>query len=226
MKKNVKMSDRATGPVTNVSYKGMAKRQLRNNSAAGDEKVSVVDFLAEDQRGQTLQVSITNTAASDIVLALFPGRLGSIAEIARYAGVQVDAIASEGVVKDASSNNIATVTSKTLDLAKGWVKDVPTRFSLIKLQTDNESQFSKEFGIATFGLGKTTGTRTIRPIEFVTPSQLNKTMCEIEVSMQLDHQTVFFVEIGAGRSLEISLQMVTEMNPAAALNAMVDKLEA
>lgn len=226
MKKPVQLSDRATGPVTNVSYKGMAKRQLRNPGANGEEKVGVVDFLAEDQRGQTIQVSLTNTANKDIVLALFPGRLGSVAEINRYAGVQVDAIAAEGVVKDAENNNIATVSSKTLDLAKGWLKDVPTRFSLIKLQTDNESQFSKEFGIATFGLGKTTGTRTIRPIEFVTPSQLNKTMCDIEVSMQLDHQTVFYVELGAGRTLEISLQMVTEMNPAAALNTMVDKLEA
>lgn len=226
MKKNVKMSDRATGPVTSVSYKGMAKRQLRSNAAAGDDKVSVVDFLAEDQRGQTLQLSITNTAAADKVLAIFPGRLASVAEIARYAGVQVDAIAAEGVVQDAGNNNIATISSKTLDLAKSWIKDVPVRFSLIKLQTDNESQFSKELGIATFGLGKTTGTRTIRPIEFIQPSQLNKTMCEIEVSMQLDHQTVFFVEIGAGRTLEISLQMVTEMNPAAALNSMVDKLEA
>jgi hypothetical protein len=171
-------------------------------------------------------MSLTNTSGSDIVLALFPGRLENIAEIVRYAGVTVDAIAVEGTVKDGSNNNIATVTSKTLNLAQRWVKDIPTRFSLIKLQTDNESQFSKELGIATFGLGKTTGTRTIRPIEFVQPNQLNKTMCEIEVSMQLDHQTVFFVELGAGRTLEISLQMVTEMNTAAALNAMVEKLEA
>ena len=226
MKKNIQLSNRATGPVVNCSYKGMAKRMLRNNAAAGDDKISVVDFLAEDQRGQTLQMSLTNTSGSDIVLALFPGRLENIAEIVRYAGVTVDAIAVEGTVKDGSNNNIATVTSKTLNLAQRWVKDIPTRFSLIKLQTDNESQFSKELGIATFGLGKTTGTRTIRPIEFVQPNQLNKTMCEIEVSMQLDHQTVFFVELGASRTLEISLQMVTEMNSAAALNAMVEKLEA
>lgn len=226
MKKNVKMSDRAVGPVTNVSYKGMAKRQLRSNAANGDDKISVVDFLAEDQRGQTLQISITNTSNADKVLAIFPGRLSSVAEIARYAGIQVDAIAAEGTVNDASSNAIATVSSKTLDLAKKWIKDIPVRFSLIKLQTDNESQFSKELGVATFGLGKTTGTRTIRPIEYVQPNQLNKTMCEIEVSMQLDHQTVFYVELGASRSLEISLQMVTELNPAATLNSMVEKLEA
>lgn len=226
MKKNVKMSDRATGPVTNASYKGMAKRQLRNLSANGDDKVSVVDFLAEDQRGQTLQISLTNSAQADKVFAIFPGRLSSVAQIARYAGVQVDAIAAEGTIKDDQNNTIGSCSSKTLDLAKGWLKDIPTRFGLIKLQTDNESQFSKELGIATFGLGKTTGTRTIRPIEFVQPNQLNKTMCEIEVSMQLDHQTVFFVEVGAGRTLEISLQMITEMNTAAALNSMVDKLEA
>lgn len=222
MKKNVNLTDRATGPVVPISYKGMAKRR---NKANGGESISVVDFLSEEQRGQTVQFSITNSSAEDKTIAVFHGRLNSVKEIYRYAGIAVDAIASEGSIKDESAAAIASCSSKTLDLAKGWVKDHPTRFCKMKLQTDNEAQFGKEVGIATFALGKTSGTRTIRPIEFISPTQNIKTLCEIEVSMQLDDATVFYVEVGAGRTLDISLQIVTELNTAAALNDMVEKLE-
>ncbi len=223
MKKAIKISDRAIGPVVPVSHKAMARRR---NKANGGEAVSVVDFINEDQRGQTIQVSLTNTANADKTIALFPGRLSSVAAIARYAGLQVDAIASEGTVKDASNNDIATVTSKTLDLAKEWIKDHPMRFCKLKLQTDNESQFGKEIGYAKFALGRTLGQQTLRPLEFISPDQLNKTLCDIDLSMQLDDSTVFFVELGAGRTLELSLQIVSEMNTGMALNDMVDKLEA
>lgn len=221
MKKPLKISDRALGPVAPVSHKAMARRR---NKANGGEAISVVDFINEDQRGQTLQLSITNTAAADKTIALFPGRLTSVAEIQRYAGLNVDAIAAEGAVSD-GTNNIATVTSKTLNLAKSWVKDHPMRFCKMKLQTDNESQFNKEIGYAKFALGRTLGQQSIRPIEFISPDQLNKTLCEIEVSMQLDDSTVLFVELGAGRTLELSLQIASEMNTAMALSDIVDKLE-
>lgn len=209
-------------PVVPISYKGMAKRR---NKATGGESVSVVDFLSEDQRGQTIQFSITNTSNEDKTFAVFPGRLADIKSIYRYAGVDVDAVAVEGSISDADDAAIATCSSKTLNLAQGWVKDHPTRFCKIKLQTDNEAQFGKELGLATFALGKTTGTKTIRPIEFISPSQMIKTLCEIEVSMQLDDATVMYVEIGAGRTLDVSLQIVTELNTANALNDMVEKLE-
>lgn len=221
-KRTVNLSDRATGPIVPISYKGMAKRRNRAN---GGESISVVDFINEEQRGQTLQVSITNSDSTDKVFAIFPGRLSSVDEISRYAGIAVDAIVREGTVKDTSNNDIAVCSSKTLNLAQGWIKDHPTRICKIKLQTDNEAQFNKEFGLATFALGKTTGTKTVRPMEFISPDQLNKTLCDIEVSMQLDDATVFFVEVGAGRTLEMSFQIVSELNTSMALAAMIQKLE-
>lgn len=221
MKKQIKISDRATGPVVPVSYKAMAKRNSRAN---GGEAVSVVDFINEKQRGQTLQFSLTNKANEDKTFAIFPGRLSSTAEISRYAGITVDAIAAEGEIK-VDDTVIATCTSKTLNLAQGWIKDHPVRFCKLKLQTDNESQFNKEIGYSRFSIGRTLGNTTIRPVEFISPDQLNKTLCEIEVSMQLDDATVFYVEVGAGRTLDLTLQIVSEMNTAMALNEMVDKLE-
>lgn len=223
MKKEVNISNRAIGPVASVSYKGMARR--RNNKATGGEEVSITDMLNENQRGTTIQVSLKNTSAEDKVFAIYPGRLSSVAEINRYAGISVDAIAREGVIKDAADQPIATCSSKTLNLAQSWIKDHPMRFCRVKLQTDNEEQFSKEFGVATFELGKTTGSRTIRPIEHISPDQLRNTLCEIEVSLQLDDATVFFAEVAAGRSLDLSLQVVTEMNSAMALSDIVKKLE-
>lgn len=221
MKKAIKISDRALGPVAPVSHKAMARRR---NKANGGEAVSVVDFINEDQRGQTIQVSLVNTSAADKVIAIFPGRLTDVTAISRYAGLTVDAIAVEGNIQ-VSSTTIATCTSKTLELAKGWFRDHPTRFCKMKLQTDNESQFNKEIGYAKFALGRTLGQQTIRPIEFISPDQLNKTLCEIEVSMQLDDSSVLYVELGAGRTLEMSLQIASEMNTAMALSDIVDKLE-
>lgn len=220
MKKPIKISDRATGPIVPVSYKAMAKR----NKANGGEALSLADLINEKQRGQTIQFSITNSAAADKVFAIFPGRLTNVQEISRYAGVSVDAIASEGTITD-GTNTIGSCSSKTLNLAKSWVKDHPMRFCKIKLQTDNEAQFNREIGYAKFALGRTLGNTTIRPVEFISPDQLNKTLCEIEVSMQLDDATVFYVEVGQGRTLDVTLSIVSEMNNAMALSEMVDKLE-
>ncbi len=222
MKRDIKISNRATGPVTPVSYRALARRRL--SRASGDQAVSVVDFICENQRGQTIQVSLKNDSSTDKTFAIYPGRLTTPAEISRYAGVAVDAIVQEGVVTD-NNNPFYTCSSKTLNLAQGWIKDHPMRFCLMKLSTDNEGQFQREIGVAAFGLGKTDGIRTIRPIDFVSPDQLNKTLCEINCSLQLDDSTVFFAEVGAGRTLDITLQIVSEMNQADTLSDIVNSLE-
>lgn len=221
MKKSVSLSDRAVGPAVPVSYRKLASRR---NGANGNNGISMVDMLSEEQRGETIQVSIVNKSQEDKTFALFPGRLTSVEEIYRYAGVEVDAIAVEGVIKEGDAT-IATVTSKTLNLAQKWVCDHPTRFCKMKLQCDNEAQFSKEISLSTFSLGKKGGEHSIRPIEFIAPSQLNKTLCDIDVALQLDDACVMVVEVAAGRTLDLSLTIVTEMNLADSLSQIVDKLE-
>ena len=222
MKKHVNISDRAIGPAKAFSYKGLARRR---NKAVGGEPVGVMDLVSEKLRDQTIQFTLTNSSANDVVYAVFPGRLGSIAQIARYAGLSgVDAIVAEGTIKDASNNTLGACTSKTLDLAKGWVKDHPTRFCQIKLKTDNEAQFGKEFGFAYFGLTRPKGTQTILPNDYITPDQYNKTMCEITVNFQLDDATVMFFEVGAGRSLDVTMQIAAELNVADGMAAIDEKL--
>lgn len=223
MKKNVKISNRAIGPTVSMSYKNMAKR--RQNKANGSEGVSVIDFINEDQIGQTLQTTIKNESETDITVALYPGRLTTKEQIARYAGLDVDYVASEGEIKNGETL-IATITSKTLNLAKDWIRDHPMRFCLLKVSVDSESQLSKEIGIASFALGKKNGSETIRPIEHQKAENNNTKLVEIPVSMQLDDATVFYVEVGAKHQLDLSLQIVSEVNTAYALNDIVNKIEA
>lgn len=225
MNKTVKISDRAVGPVAPISYKGLARR--RNNKANGSEPVSVMDLVNEKDRGQTIQFTLTNTSNADKTYCVFPGRLATVAEISRYAGKNVDVIVKEGAIKIGSGDSETTIgacTSKTLDLAQAWFKDHPTRFCKIKLSTDNEAQFGKEFGFAFFSLTHNNGGKTVLPSDYVSPEQLNKTMCEIACNLQLDDATVMFFEVGAGRSLDVTMQMVAELNISAGLDAIDEKL--
>lgn len=224
MNKPVQISDRAIGPVTPLSYKALARRR---NKANGGEATSVMDLVNEKDRGETIQFTISNSKQSDMTVAVFPGRLASESAISRYAGLTVDHLVHEGAIKETGTSGettVGNVSSKTLDLAQGWVKDHPMRFCKIKLNADNESQFGKEFGFAFFSLTHQKGIKTIVPNDYVNPNQFNKTMCEIDCNLQLDDATVMYFVIGAGRTLDVTLQTVAEMNLAAGLEAIDEKL--
>ncbi len=223
----LKISDRAVGPVVPVSYKNIAKRRARAN---GGEAPSVVDFLNEQQRGQTIEATLVNTSTTESkVIALFPGMLKTVAEIAKYAGVTADAIAKEGVVlTGANDATIVSCTSQTLDLAQRWIDKHPMRFCKLKLQTTSaaqDTQFAKEISFYGFALGKKTGDVKIRPQDYVRSDQFNRNIVEIDLSMQLDDATVMLVELAPNSSLSLALQVVAEMNTTYALSDMVDKLE-
>lgn len=223
----MKISDRATGPVVPVSYKNIARRRSKAN---GGDAPAVDDFISEQQRGQTIEATLVNNSTTDSkVIALFPGMLLTAAEIAKYAGVTVDAIAKEGtVIEGESSAVVVSCTSQTLDLAKRWIEKHPMRFSHLKLQTNTSSQdvqFAKEISFYGFGLGKKTGDVKLRPQDYIRSDQFNRNIVDIDLSMQLDDVTLMVVELAPSSSLSITLTVVAELNPSYALSDMVDKLE-
>lgn len=225
-----RISNRATGPVVPVSYKGIARKRSRAN---GGEAPSIVDFISEEQRGQTIEVTLRNNSEEDKRIALFSGMLKTVAELQRYAGVQVDALAKEGDVlsEEVGGQNkvVVTCSSKTLDLAQRWINKYPMRFCKLKLQTTQakqDSQFAKEIQFYGFALGKTTGDVSIRPQDYVRSDQFNRNIVDIDLSMQLDDATAMIVELAAGAELSLSLQVVSELNTAQALTDIVNKLEA
>ena len=224
----MKISDRATGPVVPVSYKNIARRRSKAN---GGEAPSISDFISEQQRGTTLEVTLVNLDTTDShTVAVFPGMLQSVSEIQKYAGVSVDAIAQEGVVlTDGSNNTLVSCNSKTLDLAKRWIKNHPMRFCKLKLQTGattQDSQFAKDIRFYGFALDKKTGDASIRPQDYVRSDQYNRNIVEIDLSAQLDDATLMVVELAPNASLSLSLQIVAEMNQSFALGDIIDKLEA
>lgn len=209
MKRKITISDRAIGPVV----RGSLKKHVARANGVGTSAVS----YTEDQKGQIIQFTLKNTSNEDKVFAVFPGMFDTVEDILRYAGLKVDAIAVEGALKDADGETIGSCSSKTLNLAKKWIAKHPMLFCMVKLQTDNEAQFSKEFGIATFKLAKQAGQESIRPLDHISPAQLNKTLCELSTNIQLDDQTVFYMEVAAQRELQVSMQIFGEMNDASAL---------
>lgn len=211
MNRKIAISNRAIGPVVPGSLK---KKLAHANGGA-----SAVTY-SENQKGQIIQFTLKNTTAEDKTIAVFPGMLSTTEEVLRYAGLKVDAIAVEGELKDAENTKIGVCSSKTLNLAKKWIAKHPMLFCMVKLQTDDESQFSHEFGIATFKLGKQAGQESIRPLDHISPNQQIKTLCELQTSIQLDDQTVFYMELGANREVQVSMQIFGEMDEAAALEAI------
>lgn len=225
-----KISDRAVGPVVPVSYKNVLRRRSRAN---GGEMPSLADLISEQQRGQTLELTLTNSSTTESKnIAIFTGMLKTVAELAKYAGAQVDAIAQEGVVIAGAQTGdpaVVTCTSKTLDLAQRWIEKHPMRFCKLHLQVNPDkcdAQFAKEIKFYGFALGKNAGDTSIRPQDYVRSDQYNRNIVDIDCSAQLDDATIMTVEVAPGAEISISLTVIAEMNTSYALGDMVDKLEA
>lgn len=210
-------SDRFDG--RNTSLKMRAANQL--SRATGGKLEGTADFLIERQKTKTIQITLDNsTGTADKRVALFTGMLGSVAEISAFAGLSVDGIAVAG-----QSVDTCAVAGKYLPVMQKWVLYNPMRISRINLAVNNKAQFYKEIEIAQFGVNQNYGCETIRPADRLSPNQQQDTLVELlPKHFQLDNQTVMAVTIGKGMTMEITLEVETEINNAQALRDISTKL--
>lgn len=209
------LTDRFNGVAT--SLKARAKRVSK---ATGDS-MNVSVLFDETKKDATVQISIENHDKVSRRIALFAGDLLSVEEIQKVAGIDVDAIANDGVViTDAEKNPLVEVSCKNLAYLQRFIVRNPTRISAIQLSTDNESQFYNPITLSKFGPTRTYGSQDIKPSSYLDPSNPNKTMCVIDnlKHFQLDHAHVLDFTVGSGRRLEISLQLGTSIDTAETLD--------
>ena len=211
-------SDRFNG--RNTSLKQRAANQMAKATGTGRLE-GTADFLIEKQKSKTIQITLDNTTGTaDKRIALFSGMLTSVAELATFAGISVDGIAQAG-----QSVDTCAVSGKYLPVMQKWVLYNPMRISRINLAVNNKSQFYKEFEIAVFGVNQNYGTETIRPADQLSPNQQQDTIVELlPKHFQLDSQTVLALTVGKGMSIEITLEVETEINNAQALREISTKL--
>lgn len=217
MKPKNLLSNRANGPVRAASM----KKQIERRSKATGAEASVADLISEVQKNTTIQVSITNSGATAKTVCLFPGMLKTAQHIQQYAGVAVDGIAGIDTIAD------VTVTSGTLPLLQEWAKYNPVRFTRVMLSTDNEKQWFQKLGTAAYLLDRHCGADEICPHDYISADQQNPLICELnDLDMQLDSAKIFYVTVGAGRTLDLSMQILCEANLGDTLEEFAVKAEA
>lgn len=227
MKLSSKLTNRAAGPVTGVSYKALVKRHA--NKAVGNE-IGMATLVSEGQRNVTVNFTIQNTYAAEKRVVVFPGMLTTTTEVENVAGLpNVVAILAEGdnAVDSSDTSKKIVMTCKNLAIAQRWMNYNPTRFGLIKVQGSSAAQMSHEFGVAGFGITRNFGAITKCPQDYVSADQHQSLIAEInDMSLQLDASSVLFVDLAPNASVSFSMQVLCEMNNGEALAEIVESVEA
>lgn len=217
MKAKKLLSNRANGPVRGASM----KKQIERRSKATGAEASVADLISEVQSNTTIQISLANAGSTPKVVCLFPGMLKDNKQILTFTGITVDGIAGKDTISD------VTVSSDSLPLLQEWAKINPVRFSRIMLSADDEKQWFNKIGTAGFLLDRHLGADEICPHDYISAGQQNPLICELnDLDMQLDSSKIFYVTIGAGRHLDISMHIHCEANLGDTLEAFAEKAEA
>ena len=196
------ISDRFSGAAGSLRAK--ANRQAAK--ASGESALAMI--FDESMMNSSVRVQLHNECATSKRIAIFPGGLTTTEMIAAVAGLQVDAIAKEGVVLTDGEKNVSCVCPN-LAFIQDEFAHAPQRIAGIQLQTDNEAQFFEPITVTEFNAVRNYGAQDIKPSQYLDPANSNKTLVLINdlKHFQLDRNHVMVVTIAPGRSLDISLTL-------------------
>ena len=204
------ISDRFNGVA--ASLRSKANRIAAK--ASGESALAMI--FDESMMNASVRIKLSSDCSTSKRIAVFPGALSTKEAIAAVAGLQVDAIAVEGVVltvdeSDTSTpdNHYVRCTCPNLAFIQDEFSHAPQRISGIQLQTDNEAQFFEPIEIAEFNAVRNFGADEIKPSQYLDPANSNKTLVLINdlKHFQLDRNHVMVVTLAPGRSLDISLTL-------------------
>lgn len=196
------ISDRFNGAIGSLR----SKAQKVASRATGESAMALI--FDESMMNSSVRVKLQNDCTTAKRIAVFPGGLTTIDQIAAVAGLQVDAIAKEGeVMKD--SDKAVTCVCPNLAFIQDEFAHSPQRINGIQLQTDNESQFFEPIVVTEFNAVRNFGADELKPSQYLDPANSNKTLVLINdlKHFQLDRNHVMVVTLAPGRSLDISLTL-------------------
>lgn len=196
------ISDRFNGAIGSLR----AKAHKMASRATGESAMALI--FDESMMNSSVRVKLQNDCTTAKRIAVFPGGLTTIDQIAAVAGLQVDAIAREGeVMKD--GDKAVTCVCPNLAFIQDEFAHSPQRINGIQLQTDNESQFFEPIVVTEFNATRNFGADELKPSQYLDPANSNKTLVLINdlKHFQLDRNHVMVVTLAPGRSLDISLTL-------------------
>lgn len=196
------ISDRFNGAIGSLR----AKAHKVASRATGESAMALI--FDESMMNSSVRVKLQNDCTTAKRIAVFPGGLTTIDQIAAVAGLQVDAIAREGeVMKD--GDKAVTCVCPNLAFIQDEFAHSPQRINGIQLQTDNESQFFEPIVVTEFNATRNFGADELKPSQYLDPANSNKTLVLINdlKHFQLDRNHVMVVTLAPGRSLDISLTL-------------------
>ena len=196
------ISDRFNGAIGSLR----SKAHKVASRATGESAMALI--FDESMMNSSVRVKLQNDCTTAKRIAVFPGGLTTIDQIAAVAGLQVDAIAREGeVMKD--GDKAVTCVCPNLDFIQDEFAHSPQRINGIQLQTDNESQFFEPIVVTEFNAVRNFGADELKPSQYLDPANSNKTLVLINdlKHFQLDRNHVMVVTLAPGRSLDISLTL-------------------
>lgn len=190
------------------------RRASMVNRAIG---ATVPNFDAESRANEVFKIKLTNSAVADKLIVLHPGALTTVTEIASVLGVTADAIAKDGVVI-ADAVSCATKQGTSLEFLQRYVNRNPTRIIKIQVEVSDETQLSEDLIFAKINPFAKAGEVPLNPaaIKKETNNQ-SKLVTLTPNNVQLDDQTVWYLNLLAGKTITLNLTMGVSSNAAAVL---------
>jgi len=225
-----KLSNKFTGimlPNQTINAE-MAKRQALRSIGAGLVKFSgnTSSFADESKTQEVFQIKLVNSDTDDHVIALHPGLLASVAEIAAVAGVTVEAIATDGTVI-ATKVTGSTKANTTIKFFQAFVNKNATRIIRMQVQASAEDQLSESIVITKINPTTRLGNQVITPADYKRSTDTNAKLVTIDLSQhQLDDQSVMHTNLLAGSTLTINLYLGAARNDAAMLESIAASAKA
>ena len=207
------LSDRATG-ADSLREEQRLRNSQKMNLAVG---AAIPSFGDESRSNQVLPIKITNSHTADQLIAIFPGELESISEITKILGITVDGIAAEGeFITDKAS--CVTKQGTTMGYIQKFVTRNPTRVLRLQVSSTSEEQLNEPLVFGHINPFAKAGEQVLTPSAYKKETNMNSKLVTISPKdIQLDDQTVMYVNVLAGATLTLSITVGATSNAAATL---------
>jgi hypothetical protein len=217
------LSNRASGmlPGSNIENE-IARRRALKSQGMGLVRLSGGGNSFQDEKATqaVFQIKINNIDTADHVIALHPGNLATVAEILTVAGVTVGAIAKDGVVIT-DKVTCTTKTNTTLGFFQRFVNSNPTRIVRMQIASNEADQLDETITLAKINPTQKLGSIEVTPSNSKKATDTNVKLVIVDLpNYQLDDQSVWFVNLLAGRTLTINLYLGASRNDAATLEEL------
>lgn len=214
------LSNKATGgmlPGVGLDNEHSARR-YRAGIGAGLVKFNGNDFTDEQASNLVFQIKLVNTDVADRRIVLHPGVLKTLADILKVAGVDADAIAVDGVV---IADKVSCATRGSLAFLQAFINQNPTRIVRLQITGSDEAQMGEAITLTKVNPITKLGSIQLIPDSFKKATDTNAKLVSIDLKhYQLDDQSVWDVNVLAGKTITINAYLGAIRNDAATLESL------